>query len=109
MWSIYLCEITYTFVVTSPYQFGISPLSFPLNYGQDDKFYSRLVFLTRMEVYYFIFTFVMTVFIRTFLFSSAGTPNAASIIISKGSSECSFNKHTAGNIEAIYNLADTFK
>jgi len=43
----------------------------------------------------------MTVFIRTFLFSSAGTPNAASVIISKGSYGCSFNKHTAGNIYHI--------
>jgi len=35
-------------------------------------------------LFYFISTFVMTVFIRTFLFSSAGTPNAVSIIMSKG-------------------------
>jgi hypothetical protein len=51
----------------------------------------------------------MAVFIHTFLFSSAGAPNAASILISKGSSGCSFSKHTAGNIKAIYNFADTFK
>jgi hypothetical protein len=51
----------------------------------------------------------MAAFIRTFLFSSAGTLNVASIIVSKGSPGCSFNKHAAGNIEAIYNLADTFK
>jgi hypothetical protein len=51
----------------------------------------------------------MTVFIRKLLFSSAGTPSAMSITMSKGSPGCSFNKHTAGNIEAIYNLADTFK
>ena len=52
----------------------------------------------------------MAVFIRTFLFSSAaGTPDVASVILSKGSSVCSFNKHTAGVIEAIYNLADTFE
>jgi hypothetical protein len=83
-----------------------------LNYGQVGELFSHPGLLTRMEVcflFYFIFTFVMTIFIRTFLFSSAGTPNAASVIISKGSYGCSFNKHTAGNIEAIYNLADTFK
>ena len=52
----------------------------------------------------------MAVFIRTFRFSSAaGAPNVASVIISKGSSGCSFNEHTAGDIEAFYNLADTFK
>jgi hypothetical protein len=55
----------------------------------------------------FYFTFVVTVFIRKFLFIRVITPIAASIIISKGSSGCSFNKRAAGNSEAIYNFADT--
>jgi hypothetical protein len=82
-----------------------------LNYGQDDRFlFTSCVFDTYGGLLFILFYFY---FCRDSFYSQIPVQqcwfDAASIIISKGSSGCSFNKIAAGNIEAIYDLADTFK